>query len=116
MLALLFFRGGGGEEAVASSSPARTYWAGFIPPKRKRKKAEPPAVVEIAVETIKQEKIVKYVEIRQPVFGPSVVPVMQAIEGVTKLIEARARSAEIQRKILEVEEEENIIIILSQLQ
>lgn len=97
---------------VAASS-AHTFRPGYIAPRRKKKRDEPPAVVEIAVE--RQE--IKYVAVRQQtVIGPSVAPIMAAVEEVTRLIEARARNAEIRAKIEELEEEEDIIIILSQLQ
>ena len=41
---------------------------------------------------------------------------MDAVQEVTRLIEARARYAEVRARIEELEEEEDIIIILSQLQ
>jgi hypothetical protein len=99
--------------AQTSTTTSPRFRPGYIAPKRKKKKVdEPPAVVEIAVE----KKQVKYVSVRQPVFGPSMAPVMAAVDDLVLLIQARARHAEIQRRITELEEEEDIIIILSQLQ
>ena len=100
-------------EAQAAAAGYR-FRPGYIAPRRKKKRPdEPPVVVEVAVE--RQE--IKYVAVRQQtVFGPSVAPVMDAVQEVTRLIEARARSAEVRARIEELEEEEDIIIILSQLQ
>ena len=111
----------GKEESVVVAAPAQTtapsgyrFTPGYIAPRRKKKKPEEaPVVVEIAVE--KQE--VKYVAVQQPVFsGPSMAPVMAAVEEVKRLIEARARNAVIMEKLDELEEEEDIKIIVSQLQ
>ena len=101
-------------EGEAPPAAGYRFRPGYIAPRRKKKRPdEPPVVVEVAVE--RQE--IKYVAVRQPVvFGPSVAPVMDAVQEVTRLIEARARSAEVRARIEELEEEEDIIIILSQLQ
>jgi hypothetical protein len=103
------------EEEVSvpvAAAPGYTFKAGYIAPRRKKKKREEaPSVVEVLVE--KQE--VKSVVYRQ-IETPSFQPIVQAVQEVTRLIEARARGAEIQRKLEELEEEEDIIIILNQLQ
>ena len=98
------------EEEVRQAS----YWPGYIPPRRRRRKKREPVVVEIAVE----QQEVKYVALQQPVpiFYPSLAPVMESVEQVTRLIEARAAKADVMRKIEELEEEEDIIVILSRLQ
>ena len=109
---------GEGEAPPAAEAPSAAagyrFRPGYIAPRRKKKRPdEPPVVVEVAVE--RQE--IKYVAVRQQtVFGPSVAPVMDAVQEVTRLIEARARAAEVRAKIEELEEEEDIIIIVSQLQ
>lgn len=111
----------GKESSEAPAAPAESVAAaagykfrpGYIRPRRLKKRKQPPITVEVAVE--RQE--VKYVAVQQQeIFGPSLVPVMQAVDEVTRLIETRAKVSEIQRKIEELEEEEDIIVILSQLQ
>ncbi|MGH9427645.1 MAG: hypothetical protein ACRD2L_15245 [Terriglobia bacterium] len=110
-------KGAAVEEAPAPEAAAQRarFKPGYIAPKRKKKRVEP-AVVEIAVETHEGQKEVKYVSLRPSVIEPSVAPIMEAVEDLTRLIESRARNAEIQRKIDELEEEEDIIIIMSALQ
>ena len=98
---------------VASAPSQYKFRPGYIAPRKKKRREEEPVVVEVAVE----RQQIKYVAVRQPVvFGPSLAPVMDAVQEVTRLIEARARSAEVRARIEELEEEEDIIIILSQLQ
>jgi hypothetical protein len=102
------------EEVVAAAAPVSgyTFKAGYIAPRRKKKKREEePSRVEILVE--KQEvKSVIYKQVETPSFQP----IVRAVEAASRLIETRARNMEIRRKLEELEEEEDIIIILSQLQ
>ena len=112
------FAGKEGAEVIVPEVPVEevqqaSYWPGYIPPKRRRRKKREPVVVEIAVE----QQEVKYVAVQPvPIFYPSLAPVMESVEQVTRLIEARAAKADVMRKIEELEEEEDIIVILSRLQ
>ena len=101
-------------EVPVEEAQAASYWPGYVPPRRKRrKKREKPVIVEVA----HQQEEIKYVSVRAPVVvGPSLQPVMDAVEQVTRLIEARASHAAIREKIEELEEIEDIVFILSQLQ
>lgn len=96
----------------APTTRARTFWAGYIPPKRKKKKKEEVIVVDVAV----QESVVKYVEVRPQQVSQPIAPIMETVDKLSLLIETQAKHVDIQRKIKEIREEEDIIIILSLLQ
>jgi hypothetical protein len=100
------------ESGGAAAPAVYRFRPGYIAPRRKKKKREEePSVVEVLVEK-REVKSVVYKQIETPSFQP----IVDAVSEVTRLIEARARNAEIQQRITELEEEEDIIIILSQLQ
>lgn len=108
-----------GSEFFSTSAPTtspspvtRTYFAGFIPPKRiKKAKREEKSAVEVAV----QQKEIKYVQITRSY--ASNVPIMEAVQSLTDLLAQNSvRSEAVRKKIAELEEEEDIIVILSSLQ
>ena len=107
------------EEVVAEvAGGGKTYWPGYIPPRKKKKKEE--VVVEVAVEQVKDERIVKYVEVKsQPlsVVSPSNAHIIEQIQPLIKLLENNAiRSRIVKQKIEELEEEEDIKAIVRLLQ
>jgi hypothetical protein len=110
------------ESAAVEPAPAATsapsgyrFTPGYIAPRRKKKRVEEPSVVEIFVEKTEAKTEVKSIVYRQ-VETPSFQPIVAAVQEVTRLIEAQARSAEVKRKIEELEEEEDIIAIIRLLQ
>lgn len=102
------------------SGGGKTFWPGYIPPRKKKKKEEEQeVVVEIAVEEIKQERIVKYVAVQpaQSSYFCDNTEIMQAVQPLIKLLENNAiRSRIVKQKIEELEEEEDIIAIVKLLQ
>jgi hypothetical protein len=108
----------GKEESVVEEAPVVTtapsgyrFTPGYIAPRRRKKKREEPALVEILVAQ-QEVKSVVYKRVETPSFEP----VVAAVQEVTRLIEARAKNVDIQRKIEELEEEEDIIAIIRFLQ
>lgn len=123
-----FFHGASGFEDiphVPSPGPIQgaggsaSFWPGYIPPKRKKKKKEEEVVVEVAIEQIKEEQVVKYVAV-QSVPISYVFPqadIIEQIQPLIKLLENNAiRSKIVKEKIEELEEEEDIIAIVRLLQ
>ena len=106
------------EPEVITPGAGRSYWPGYIPPRKKKKKEE--VVVEVAVEQVKEERIVKYVEVKsQPlsVVSPSNAHIIEQIQPLIKLLENNAiRSRIVKQKIEELEEEEDIKAIVRLLQ
>lgn len=103
------------EVEVAVVAAGYRFRPGYIRPRKLKRRQEPPTVVEIGFD--ETEAQVKYVSVQEPVvFGPSMEPIMDAVERVSKLIEARTKAVELKRTIEELEEEEDILFIVRHLQ
>jgi hypothetical protein len=104
------FFGAGAQPTPSRPSGGRTW--GYVPPRRKKRKPR----VTVAVEQFNDQPTAKVAYVHYTPDIPSYAGLIESVQALSDILEHNAiRSEVVRRKIEEIEDENDIVLILSQL-